>query len=67
MDGVELADRIDERWPGTRVLFMTGYAGELLSRRRTIDSHVHLLRKPFSLTDLTQRVHDLLGENVSVH
>lgn len=69
MDGLEMAKAIEEKWPGTQVLFMTGFAGELLADRRPPLSREHLLRKPFTLVELTERVHDLLGphEHPTVH
>lgn len=55
MSGKELAERVKERSPGTRTLFMSGYAGEEVN----IDGP--FLEKPFSPMDLSQKLAKLLG------
>jgi len=53
LGGVELAKKLLELRPATRVLFMTGLAPD-----RWADHHVEgpVLRKPFVLEDLAERV-----------
>jgi len=62
IDGVELAERVRQRWPTTRVLFMSGFAGDRLAARGLGDNDELLLQKPFSLRDLGDRVRMLLDK-----
>jgi two-component system cell cycle sensor histidine kinase/response regulator CckA len=53
LTGPELADRVQERWPGLPVLFMSGYAG---SFGGTSARGAHALSKPFSADELLAAV-----------
>jgi two-component system cell cycle sensor histidine kinase/response regulator CckA len=48
MSGRELARRLGAECPGLRVLYVSGYAGEALSRHGGIEPGEHFLSKPFS-------------------
>jgi hypothetical protein len=45
--------------PGLRVLYMSGYTGDEL-RGHDVDRHT-LLRKPFTVEQLTAKVHEVLA------
>ncbi|MEU8664522.1 ATP-binding protein, partial [Actinoplanes philippinensis] len=60
MLGKDLADAIRSRWPGTRVLFMSGYAQPVLTTHGTLAADVHLLEKPFTSAELMRALHDEL-------
>lgn len=56
MDGIEMAKAAAARFPGLRILLMTGYADQ---RERAADlSHivVDVLQKPFTLVQIRDRV-----------
>jgi len=57
LSGPELARRLRERWPGLRVLHVTGDPNDaqLLAATEAV-----LLRKPFNLLDLARRVREAL-------
>lgn len=58
MNGVSLAEEMKAIYPRLKVLFITGFAeGESLV---TLDATTRIMAKPFSLTDLSQRVSSLL-------
>ena len=61
MDGIELAHRIQERWPelASRIVFVSGTASEI-ERARLIAPEQPLLTKPVSNTALEQRVAEVL-------
>lgn len=59
MSGRALADRIWERNPSMRVLFMSGYADEVLTGG-TLEHRAAFLEKPFSGNDLAQKVRETL-------
>ena len=56
MLGKELAERLVHERPGTRVLYMSGYAQPVLASQGTLDPGVALLEKPFSAEDLLTAV-----------
>ena len=54
--GRALFDEIVARRPGTRVLFMSGYAEDALSTEDSAVGPQQLLQKPFSAQTLVDRV-----------
>jgi PAS domain S-box-containing protein len=59
--GKELADRVRERWPGVRVLFMSGYADNATTRLCLTAEKVNFLQKPFSPEQLAAKVREVLS------
>jgi YesN/AraC family two-component response regulator len=63
MGGLELAVRLQGRWPGLKVLYMSGYAeGDKL--RPGIDYERPFLQKPFSAESLMLKVREVLDADV---
>jgi CheY-like chemotaxis protein len=58
MSGFDLAERISERWPSVRILFMSGCINDLNVRRQLYERP--LLAKPFTRDQLSNRVGELL-------
>jgi two-component system cell cycle sensor histidine kinase/response regulator CckA len=58
--GNDLASEVERRRPGLPVLLMTGYSEALLQRPV---SPSHLLRKPFTPTELVAKIRGLLDRN----
>ena len=56
MLGKELAERLVHTRPGTRVLYMSGYAQPVLAGQGTLEPGVALLEKPFTAADLLSAV-----------
>ena len=54
MSGRELSERLVEKHPETKMIFMSGYSKNLLSNNETLDSKYILLQKPFRLDVLGQ-------------
>ncbi|KKL93096.1 hypothetical protein LCGC14_1878090, partial [marine sediment metagenome] len=54
--GPELADRIRGTYPGSRVVFISGYAREDLARCGVDEGEMDLLPKPFSKEQLLRKV-----------
>jgi len=60
MSGPELVLRLTESHPEMKILYMSGYTGELLSDRK-ISTGVALLEKPFTRMSLLKTLHAALG------
>ncbi len=54
--GPELAARLHRRWPGLRVLYMSGYWSEGEAGEERLDPALNLVRKPFGREELLQRI-----------
>jgi len=60
MNGRELAQRVGEIRPNTKVLYMSGYTENVVGRNGTLDAGIQLLQKPFTLRELKNRVREVL-------
>jgi two-component system, cell cycle sensor histidine kinase and response regulator CckA len=60
MGGVELARRVAETRPRTRVLFMSGYSGNISPNREGFDPELHFIAKPFTPEGLAAKVRRVL-------
>ena len=49
-------------YPGMKILYITGYPGEVVSLYGISDTEMHLLQKPFSASALTEKVREVLDE-----
>jgi len=63
VNGFDLAERIAERWPGIKILFVSGLTNDCGTRRRLCGRP--MLQKPFTRDDLTRKVHELLSAALS--
>ena len=61
MNGRELAERIRERPPGLKELFMSGYTANVIIHRGVLDEGVHYIQKPFTRKDLAAKLRTALG------
>jgi two-component system cell cycle sensor histidine kinase/response regulator CckA len=60
MNGRELAGRVARLRPETRVLFMSAYSDEIITRHGVVPAGVDLIRKPFRLDDLVRRIEEVM-------
>jgi CheY-like chemotaxis protein len=60
MNGRTTADRVLERRPGVRVLFVSGYTEHVIAHRGVLAPGIEFLAKPYSVDSLTRRVRELL-------
>ena len=58
MNGFDLAERIAQRWPDIRVLFISGRANDLSVKRQLHERP--MMAKPFTGDELNRRVRELL-------
>jgi CheY-like chemotaxis protein len=60
LSGAELRDRIHAMKPGLKVLFISGYASDIIAHHGILDEGVNFIRKPFSMKDLVKAVQNIL-------
>jgi PAS domain S-box-containing protein len=65
MDGVEMANRLLERWPELHVLYISGYTGAAREKLKTITESANFLAKPFRADQLAVRVREILDSSLS--
>jgi DNA-binding NtrC family response regulator len=63
MDGIQLARDVTRQRPNTLVLFMSGYARNLVSIENGFDPRTQLLEKPFTAQALLTKTRNLLGSH----
>jgi FixJ family two-component response regulator len=61
MSGPELVDHLNALRPALKVVYMSGYTGELMAEREVLQRGITLLEKPFSRTALLNTIHTALG------
>jgi two-component system cell cycle sensor histidine kinase/response regulator CckA len=59
MDGAQLADRLRSTHPDLRVLFVSGYAGDVIGDSELDGPDTAFLAKPFSPTELISAIREL--------
>ena len=62
MNGKKLAETLSGRCPDMKVLYISGYAADVISHRGVLDEGVEFLEKPFSRKELLQRMRQVLEE-----
>jgi CheY-like chemotaxis protein len=61
MNGKEVADQLAALRPGLKVLFMSGYSGEVIGHHGVLDAGVAYLPKPFTPDTLSAKVREMLA------
>ena len=61
LNGKALAEAVLERWPATKVVFMSGYSADAIIHDGRLDAGTLLLTKPFRKKDLAQIVRQALA------
>ena len=58
--GVELANELRERYPGLKVLLMSGYSDEAFGDKGLSGYGENFIQKPFSIEELAEKVRNIL-------
>lgn len=59
-DGVQVTRRIQDRWPGQRILYMSAHPAEVLAHYGLAELDVPFLAKPFTRDELLNKVSEAL-------
>ncbi len=60
MNGRDLHRRLAVRFPDLKVLYMSGYADDVISRHGIIEKGVHFIQKPITIHTLLAKVREVL-------
>ena len=60
LNGKALAQKLAERHPGLKVLFMSGYTDNVILRHGVLDQGIHFIQKPFTVHALAVKVREIL-------
>ena len=60
--GPDVADRLNERCPDLKILYMSGYTGTAVAHQGILEAGTPLLQKPFTPEALRQKVREVLDE-----
>lgn len=61
MNGKELKDAVKKLLPGVKTLYASAYTSDVIARQGVIDEGVDFLHKPYSITQLLQKIREILG------
>ncbi|MBI1263100.1 MAG: PAS domain-containing protein [Rhizobiales bacterium] len=61
MDGPTMAKELRHMLPGTKIIFVSGYAEDAFAKSLDPEQDFHFLPKPFSLKQLAAAVKDVMG------
>jgi two-component system cell cycle sensor histidine kinase/response regulator CckA len=59
-DGVQVTRRIQDRWPGQRILYMSAHPAQVLAHYGLAELDVPFLAKPFTRDELLNKVSEAL-------
>jgi PAS domain S-box-containing protein len=62
INGRMLADKISEKRPEMKILYISGYTGDLISRSGILEEGIHFISKPFSGYDLAHKIRSILDQ-----
>jgi PAS domain S-box-containing protein len=60
INGRELYEELKRTRPALKVIYMSGYSSDVISTHGVLDSGVTLIRKPFSIQEISARVRQVL-------
>jgi two-component system cell cycle response regulator CpdR len=61
MDGIELARRAAEKFPGLKIMFITGFAAVALNRRHDAPDEARVLSKAVHLRQIVEEVDRMIA------
>jgi PAS domain S-box-containing protein len=62
MKGSELAKRLSSSYPEMKVIYMSGYVEDVISRQGILEKGMEYLQKPFTVNDLANKVREALDK-----
>jgi two-component system, cell cycle sensor histidine kinase and response regulator CckA len=63
MNGRDLATKLTAERPGTRVLFTSGHAGDVILHHGLLEDRIEFIAKPYTVRGLGEKVQAILGRS----
>jgi PAS domain S-box-containing protein len=63
MNGKELYERTLQQCPDIKVLYMSGYSGNVIAHRGILDAGVRFIQKPFTVQGLAAKVREVMQDH----
>ena len=63
MNGKELFAKAAEKYPGLKVLYMSGYTANVIDYRVALEKGIAFIQKPFTIQALTAKVREVLEQD----
>jgi len=63
MSGGQLAKELGIMRPGTKLLFVSGYAGKTVLDHKVVDLEANFLQKPYTLKQLSRKIREVLSHS----
>lgn len=63
MNGKELFIKAAEKYPGLKVLYMSGYTANVIAHRGALEEGIAFIQKPFTVQALTAKVREVLEQD----
>jgi CheY-like chemotaxis protein len=60
MNGKELFSKVEKKFPGLKVIYMSGYTDDIIAHHGVLSGDVHFLQKPFSIQDVASKIRSVL-------
>lgn len=61
LNGRDLAKRLQQMYPGLKVLYMSGYTDNAIASQGVLDTETYFLQKPFTALTLERKVREVLN------
>ncbi len=62
INGRQLYSQIAKKVPDIKVIYMSGYADDVIAHHGVLDDGIHFLQKPFSIDALTTKVREVIDK-----
>ena len=66
MSGKELFAIVSKKYPGIKVLYMSGYTDDVIAHHGVLENRVQFIQKPFSVESLSTKIRKVLASTESV-
>lgn len=67
MNGRDLAKKVTAVFPEIKLLFMSGYAADVITHKGVLDDGVAFIQKPFSTNELAKKIRKVLDDSSFVN
>jgi PAS domain S-box-containing protein len=61
LSGHELSEHLIRKFPEVKILFMSGYSGDIVQKKGEVNHEVNYIQKPFSSESMLDKIHNILG------